>query len=206
MHCHIEPKTCSATWWTPAEVCRVGLNHGPEARRSCVGCHTRYRGTPPDNASKGTAAHFGCCIISSRISVSPYHTKREAPISRYLCLPPHRIIFVGGVRCHALPSSARCSYWARCCSPSTIPACPIIPSHPSQDNSEQYDICLCIILLFIRHIVTDIEIHAFRGIPNAYNRLSFSEGKAHFRPWCGFLLLSQNAMPENQDRHKIQCE
>jgi len=76
----------------------------------------------------------------------------------------------------------------------------------SISSNLDYDICLCIILLLIRHIVTDIEIHAFRGIPNAYNRLSFSEGKARPRTWCGFLRLSPNAMLENQDRHKIQRE
>src|SRR5215813_1790595 len=67
-------------------------------------------------------------------------------------------------------------------------------------------IYLCIILLLIRHIVTDIEIHAFRGIPNSDNRLSFTEGKARPCPWCGFLRLSTNAMLENQDCHKIQRE
>src|SRR5215471_7853619 len=65
---------------------------------------------------------------------------------------------------------------------------------------------ICITLLLIRHMITDIEIHAFRGIPHADNRLAFSEGKAHPGTWCGFLCLSPNAMLENHDSWKIQRE
>jgi len=44
---HIEPKTCPSLWGTPAEECRARLHNGPDARRSCICRHTRYRGTPP---------------------------------------------------------------------------------------------------------------------------------------------------------------
>src|SRR6266566_369580 len=45
---HIEPKTCPSPWGTPAEECRARLHNGPDARRSCICRHTRYRGTPPN--------------------------------------------------------------------------------------------------------------------------------------------------------------
>src|SRR2546430_9258755 len=45
---HIEPKTCPSLWGTPAEECRARLHNGPDARRSCICRHTRYRGTPPE--------------------------------------------------------------------------------------------------------------------------------------------------------------
>src|SRR6266699_3973250 len=45
---HIEPKTCPSPWGTPAEECRARLHNGPDARRSCICRHTRYRGTRPN--------------------------------------------------------------------------------------------------------------------------------------------------------------
>src|SRR6266852_7190854 len=41
-------QTSLAPWWTTAEEQRAGLCHGPDARQSCICCHPRYRGTPPE--------------------------------------------------------------------------------------------------------------------------------------------------------------
>ena len=53
----------------------------------------------------------------------------------------------------------------------------------------------------IHHRVTQVEIHAFWGLSNPDNRLSFFEGKASLRPRGGCGLLSLKT-PQEQHHPK----
>jgi hypothetical protein len=52
-------QTYLSPWWTTAEEQRAGLCNGPDARQSCICCHPRYRGTPPNNALSSNASSGG---------------------------------------------------------------------------------------------------------------------------------------------------